>query len=77
MKYNSKTKVLEFASDEGVFRFHDQLTELMRFAMSNIGSDDTGDAEALALTQDFFQQYSALTETLNSLRAHLPRAQPD
>lgn len=77
MKYNTKTRMLEFSSDEGASKFHDQLTELMRFAMSNIGSDETSDAEALGLTREFFERYSALSETLSCLRAHLPRGQID
>lgn len=73
MKYNSKTKMLEFSSDEGVFKFHDQLTELMRFAMSSIGSDETSEDEALGLSREFFERYSALSDALRCLRAHLPR----
>lgn len=73
MKYNSKTKMLEFSSDEGVFKFHDQLTELMRNAMSSVGGDEASEEEALGLTRDFFERYSALSDALSSLRAHLPR----
>ena len=75
MKYNSKTKMLEFSSDENVFKFHDQLTELMRFAMSRVGDDETSEEEALGLTREFFEQYSALSDTLRCLRAHLPRGE--
>jgi hypothetical protein len=73
MKYNSKIKTLEFSSDESVFQFHDQLTELMRFVMSRVGDDATSEDEALALTREFFERYSALSDALSSLRAHLPR----
>ena len=75
MKYNSKTKTLEFSSDESVFKFHDQLTELLRLAMSNVGSNETSEEEALALTREFFEQYSALSDALSCLRAHLPRGE--
>jgi len=75
MKYNSKTKMLEFSSDENVFEFHDQLTELMRFAMSRVGDNETSEDEALGLTREFFEQYSALSDTLRCLRAHLPRGE--
>ena len=75
MKYNSKTKMLEFTSDESVFKFHDQLTELMRFAMSNVGNDETSEGEAIGLTREFFERYSALSDALRSLRAHLPRGE--
>ena len=75
MKYNSKTKMLEFSSDESVFKFHDQLTEIMRFAMSRAGGDETSEDEALALTREFFEHYSALSDALSSLRAHLPRGE--
>ena len=75
MKYNSKTKMLEFSSDESVFKFHDQLTELMRFAMSNVGGDGTSEDEAIGLTREFFERYSALSDALRSLRAHLPRGE--
>jgi len=75
MKYISKTKTLEFSSDENVFKFHDQLTELMRFAMSNVGSGESSEAEALELTREFFERYSALSDALSSLRAHLPRGE--
>lgn len=75
MKYNSKTKTLEFSSDESVFKFHDQLTELLRLAMSNVGSNETSEEEALALTREFFERYSALSDALSSLRAHLPRGE--
>ena len=75
MKYNSKTKVLEFSSDASVFKFHDQLTELMRYAMSNVGGGETSENEALALTREFFERYSALSDVLRCLRAHLPRGE--
>jgi len=75
MKYNSKTKMLEFSSDESVFKFHDQLTELMRFAMSRVGDGETSEAEALELTREYFERYSALSDALSSLRAHLPRGE--
>lgn len=73
MKYNTKTRTLEFSSDESVAEFHDQLTEIMRFAMSNVGDDETSEDEALTLTREFFERYSALSDALSSLRAHLPR----
>ena len=75
MKYNSKTRMLEFSSDETVFKFHDQLTEIMRFVMSNVGNDEIGDDEARRLTHQFFEQYSALSDTLKCLRAHMPRGE--
>jgi len=75
MKYNLKTKTLEFSSDESVFKFHDQLTELMRFAMSNVGGNEASEEEALALTREFFERYSALSDALSSMRAHLPRGE--
>ena len=75
MKYNIKTKMLEFSSDENVFKFHDQLTELMRSAMSTVGSENISDEEAITLTRDFFERYSALSEVLSRLRAHLPRGE--
>ena len=75
MKYNSNTKMLEFSSDDNVFTFHDQLTEIMRFAMSHIGDDGGSDAEALAQTRGFFERYSALSNALSCLRAHLPRGE--
>ena len=67
--------MLEFSSDENVFKFHDQLTELMRSAMSSVGSDNISDEEAIALTQDFFERYSTLSEALSRLRAHIPRGE--
>lgn len=73
MKYNSKTKTLDFSSDESVNKFHDQLTELMRFAMSRVGDDETREDNALEVTREFFERYSALSDALSSLRAHLPR----
>ena len=75
MKYNSKTKTLEFSSDESVFEFHDQLTEIMRFAMSSVGDEGTSEAEAIGLTREFFEKYSALSDALSSLRAHMPRGE--
>jgi hypothetical protein len=79
MKYNTQTKMLEFSSDESVFKFHDQLTEIMRFAMSNVGNSvgnqETNEEEALNLTREFFERYSALSDALSSLRAHLPRGE--
>jgi hypothetical protein len=74
MKYNTKNKMLTFASDEEVAGFHDQLTEAMRTLMLNVGNGKTtSQAEDLKLTQDFFNHYAALTEALSCLRAHLPR----
>jgi hypothetical protein len=45
----------------------------MRAAMSGVGNMETSEIEALRLTQEFFERYSVLTDTLNRLRAHLPR----
>lgn len=75
MKYNSKTKMLEFSSDVSVFKFHDQLTEIMRHAMSSVGNGTASEAELTGLTREFFEQYSALSDTLKCLRAHLPRGE--
>ena len=79
MKYNSKTRMLEFSSDETVFKFHNQLTEIMRFAMSSVGDSidnhGTSEDEAAGLTRKFFEQYSALSDALSCLRAHLPRGE--
>ena len=75
MKYNTKTRMLEFSSNETVVKFHDQLTVLMRLAMSQVGSEDSSDDEAAALTQEFFERNSALTDALRCLRAHLPRGE--
>lgn len=65
--------MLEFSSDESVFEFHDQLTEIMRFAMSNVGDDEVNEVEVIGLTREFFEQYSSLSDTLRCLRAHIPR----
>ncbi len=73
MKYDSASKVLEFSSDAEVVQFHNQLTEIMRAAMSAVGDIEADDQEALKLTVAFFERYSALTDTLSHLRAHLPR----
>jgi hypothetical protein len=79
MKYNSKTRMLEFSSDESVFKFHDQLTEIMRFAMSSVGDNgenhEPSEDEALRLTREFFEQYSTLSDALRCLRAHIPRGE--
>ena len=74
MKYNPKSKMLEFKSDAEISEFHDQLTGLMRAAMSGIGNAETGEEEGSKLTLEFFERYSVLTDTLNRLRAHLPRS---
>ncbi len=73
MKYNPANKMLEFASDAEVLKFHNQLTEVMRAIMSTIGDTETNEEEASKLTKEFFERYSALTDTLSRLRAHLPR----
>jgi len=74
MKYNSKNTMLAFSSDEEVSKFHDQLTDAMRMLMLKTGGDaTTSKAEDLKHTQEFFDRYSVLAETLSSLRAHLPR----
>jgi hypothetical protein len=74
MKYDSKNKMLAFSSDEEVSRFHDQLTDAMRMLMLKGGGDSaTSREEDAKLTQEFFDRYSALAETLRRLRAHLPR----
>lgn len=74
MKYNAKNKMLAFSSDEEVSRFHDQLTSALRMVMLNTGGDKaTSQEEDMKLTREFFDRYSVLAETLNRLRAHLPR----
>lgn len=75
MKFNLKTRMLEFSSDESVFEFHDQLTEIMRSAMSTVGDDETSEDEAIGLTREFFEHYSALSDALRCLRARLPRGE--
>lgn len=77
MKFNPKSKMLEFISNEEISAFHDQLTGLMRAAMSQIGNAETTEAEGSRLTMEFFEQYSVLTDTLNRLRAHIPRNMGD
>jgi hypothetical protein len=74
MKYNPKSKMLEFNSDAEISEFHDQLTGLMRVAMSGVGNAETSKDEGSKLTTEFFERYSVLTDTLNRLRAHLPRS---
>jgi uncharacterized membrane protein YgaE (UPF0421/DUF939 family) len=75
MKYDSKNKMMAFSSDEEVSKFHDQLTDILRAAMLKIGGDEaTSKEEDLKLTKEFFERYSVLAETLNRLRAHLPRS---
>lgn len=73
MKYSKKSKTLTFKSDEEVLRFHDQLTEALREIMSGIGNSETSAEEGLRLSQEFFERYSALAETLSRLRAYLPQ----
>jgi hypothetical protein len=74
MKYNAKNKMLVFSSDEEVSGFHDQLTDVMRTVMLNVGNDKANSQEEdMKLTQEFFARYAALAETLSCLRAHLPR----
>lgn len=73
MKYNPNNKALEFSSEEEAAQFHNQLTDLMRAAMSGIGSAETTDEEGSRLTREFFERYAVLTDTLCRLRAHLPR----
>lgn len=73
MKYNPKNNVLEFASEEEAALFHNQLTDLMRAAMSGVGSAETTDEEGARLTREYFERYAVLTDTLCRLRAHLPR----
>lgn len=75
MKYNKKSKMLEFTSDEEVAKFHEQLTEVMRAAMTKVGDIETSDEESLRLTEEFFKRYAVLTDALCRLRAHLPRGE--
>lgn len=77
MQYNPKSKVLEFSSEDEAALFHNQLTDLMRAAMSCVGDEQTSDAEGSRLTQEFFDRYAVLTDTLCRLRAHLPRKMGD
>ena len=72
MKYNVKDRMLAFSSDEEASRFHDQLTSALRIVMLNTGSDKaTSHEEDVRLTQEFFERYSVLAETLRRLRAHM------
>ncbi len=66
--------MLAFSSAEEVSRFHDQLTDALRMVMLKAGDDKaTSNEEDLKHTQEFFERYSVLAETLRHLRAHLPR----
>ena len=66
--------MLAFSSDEEVSRFHDQLTDALRMVMLKAGNEKASSQEAdLKATQEFFDRYSVLAETLRHLRAHLPR----
>ena len=72
MKYNLKDKMLTFSSDEEAMRFHDQLTSALRIVMLNTGGDKaTSHEEDVRLTQEFFERYSVLAETLRRLRVHM------
>jgi len=74
MKYNVKDKMLEFASDDEASRFHDQLTSALRNLMLKAGNDGpSSHEEDVKLTQEFFDRYSVLAETLSQLRAHMAR----
>ncbi|MGC2167315.1 MAG: hypothetical protein WA632_15025 [Gallionella sp.] len=74
MKYNVKSKMLMFSSDEEVSRFHDQLTSALRNLMLNVGNDGhTSHEEDVRLTNEFFDKYSVLAETLQRLRSHMVR----
>jgi len=74
MKYNSKDKMLAFSSAEEVSKFHDQMTDALRMVMLKAGGDGPASQEEdLKHTQEFFDRYSVLAETLRHLRAHLPR----
>jgi aspartate/tyrosine/aromatic aminotransferase len=74
MKYNVKSRMLEFSSDEEVSRFHDQLTSALRRLMLSVGENGlTSHEEDVRLTNEFFEQYSELAETLRRLRSHMVR----
>jgi hypothetical protein len=74
MKYNVKDKMLAFSSEEEVSKFHDQLTGALRMVMLDTGGNKANSLEEdRKFTQEFFDRYSALAETLRHLRAHLPR----
>jgi hypothetical protein len=74
LKYNVKDRMLVFASDEEASRFHDQLTSAMRNLMLKAGHDGpTSHEEDVKLTQEFFDRYSVLAETLRRLREHMVR----
>jgi hypothetical protein len=74
MKYNSKNTMLAFSSDEEVSKFHDQLTDALRMVMLKAGNEKASSQEEdLKATQEFFDRFSVLAETLRHLRAHLPR----
>jgi hypothetical protein len=74
MKYNSKNTMLAFSSDEEVSKFHDQLTDALRMVMLKAGNEKASSHEEdLKHTQEFFDRYSVLADTLRHLRAHLPR----
>lgn len=66
--------MLAFSSDEEVSKFHDQLTNALRMVMLKAGNEKASSKEEdLKATQEFFDRYSVLAETLRHLRAHLPR----
>ena len=66
--------MLAFSSDEEVSKFHDQLTDALRMVMLKAGNEKASSQEEdLKATQEFFDRYSVLAETLRHLRAHLPR----
>ena len=66
--------MLAFSSDEEASKFHDQLTDALRMVMLKAGGEKASSKEEdLKATQEFFERYSVLAETLRHLRAHLPR----
>jgi hypothetical protein len=72
MKYDPQEKKLHFSSEEHVRLFHDQLTELVRLAMSVVGSDEVSNIAAKN-TLDFFERNSELLLVLRCMRAHMQR----
>lgn len=76
MKFEPNGRVLEFASEEEVLRFHTELTALLRDVVANASHHGDRD-EGKAASKEVFKEFATILRALNALRRHLEPSSRD
>ena len=75
MRYEPEQACLHFGSPEEAERFHAELTELVRFMVTETGRDAPDAEQAKERSREVFQRFASVLRMLNALRKHVPHGE--